>query len=153
MTEQTYLSVDGVGESPLPDYPGRITFPHVMTLPMHKRWQAFVNGRTKRDPDNADDMSYGIAFVDMGGESTEDENQLEGQRVLFQYDHVTMALMFSKLALTDPDGKKITEKTPEDAIPLAVAVWIAKCYREWENSQLLFRWNGLAHMVAPNSAG
>lgn len=148
MTEQTYLSVDGVGESPLPDYPGRITFPHVMTLSMHKRWQAFVNGRANRDPDNGDDLRVGIAFVDKG-----DESQLEGQRVLFQYDDVILALMFGKFTLTGPDGKKITEKSPEDAIPLAVAVWIAKCYREWENSQLLFRWNGLAHMVAPNSAG
>ncbi len=133
----TYLSSDGVGESPLADYHGRITFPHVMTLPMHKRWQSFVNSRAERD---ADDLRVGIAF-----NTTADE----AQRLLFNYDDVELARMFGKLDVTGPDGKKITEKTLEDAMPLAVAVWIAKCYREWENSQLLFRWNGAASVVAP----
>ena len=139
--QQQYLSPDGVGESPLPDYPGRITFPHVMTLPMHKRWQAFVNSRAnERD---ADDMRVGVTFI---------VNANEGQRLLFNYDDVELARMFGKLEVTGPDGKKLTEKTPEDAMPLAVAVWIAKCYREWENSQLLFRWNGSPHMATPDSA-
>lgn len=138
MTEQ-YLSPDGVGESPLADYPGRITFPHVMTLPMHKRWQTFVNSRVDRDPD---DPRIGVAF---SGAADDDA----GQRLIFQYDDVELARMFGKLDVAGPDGKKITEKTPEDALPLPVAAWIAKCYREWENSQLLFRWNGAAGVAAP----
>lgn len=142
MTEQTYLSPDGVGESPLADYPGRIVFPHVMTLPMHKRWQAFVNERGQREDE--DGPRVGIAF-----NNTADE----GQRLVFQYGDVELARMFGKLEVTGPDGKKITEKTAEDAMPLAVAVWIAKCYREWENSQLLFRWNGAAGVAAPDGTG
>ena len=42
MTEQTYLQLDGAAVSPLPDYPGVISFPLVMTLAMHKQWQRVV---------------------------------------------------------------------------------------------------------------
>lgn len=137
MTEETtFLEPDGVGKSPLADYPGRIVFPLVMTLPMHKRWQAFVNSRVERDPDAA---RIGIAFVDKTDAP---------ERLVFQYDDAELALMFGKLDVTGPDGKKITEKTAIDNLPLPVAVWVAKCYREWENSQLLFRWNGVAGMAA-----
>src|SRR5690606_17940865 len=99
-----------------------------MTLPMHKQWQAFVNSRVERDPDAA---RIGIAFVDKTDAP---------ERLVFQYDDAELALMFGKLDVTGPDGKKITEKTAIDNLPLPVAVWVAKCYREWENSQLLFRW-------------
>lgn len=134
------MEPDGVGKSPLADYPGRIVFPLVMTLPMHKRWQVFVNSRVERDPDAA---RIGIAFVDKAGDP---------ERLVFQYDDAELALMFGKLDVTGPDGKKITEKTAIDNLPLPVAVWVAKCYREWENSQLLFRWNGVAGM-APSVVG
>jgi len=70
------------------------------------------------------------------------------ERLVFQYDDAELALMFGKLDVTGPDGKKITEKTAIDNLPLPVAAWVAKCYREWENSQLLFRWNGVAGMAA-----
>lgn len=141
MTEETtFLEPDGVGVSPLADYPGRIVFPLVMTLPMHKQWQAFVNGRVERDPDA---VRIGVAFVDKTGDP---------ERMVFQYDDAELALMFGKLDVTGPDGKKISEKTLINNLPLPVAVWIAKCYREWENSQLLFRWNGVAGM-APSVVG
>jgi hypothetical protein len=130
------LSADGVGISPLADYPGKITFPLIMTLPMHKRWQAFVNSRSERDPDSP---RVGIVFTGDGADN---------ERVPFLYDDAELARMFATINVTGPDGKKITEKTSEDAIPLPVAVWIAKCYREWENSQVMFRWNGIAGVVA-----
>ncbi len=139
MTEQ-YLSPDGVGESPLPDYPGRIVFPHVMTLPMHKKWQAFVNNQPAVDDETP---RVGIVFT---GPTTGD-----GTRLPFAYQDVELALLFGKLDVTGPDGKKLAVKTSDD-LPLPVAAWVARCYREWENSQLFFRWNGTADMVAPDSA-
>lgn len=139
MTEQ-YLSPDGVGESPLPDYPGRIVFPHVMTLPMHKRWQAFVNSRPVAD---ADSPRVGVVFVGVAANAD--------SRIAFSYEDVELALLFGKLDVTTPDGKKLTVKSSDD-LPLPVAAWIARCYREWENSQLFFRWNGRADMAAPDSA-
>jgi hypothetical protein len=51
VAEQTFLQPDGAADSPLPDYPGRIKFPLVMTLVMHKAWQRFVNARAERDPE------------------------------------------------------------------------------------------------------
>ena len=63
----------------------------------------------------------------------------------------TTALLFGKLDVTGPDGKKLTVKTSDD-LPLPVAAWIARCYRECENAQLLFRWNVGADMAAPDSA-
>lgn len=137
MTEQTYLQPDGAADSPLPDYPGRIKFPLVMTLPMHKQWQKFVNDRAGRD---ADDPRIGVAFT---GDEPDATN-----RQSFLYDDVELALLFGELEVTAPDGKKISSRTKLDAMPLPVAVWIAKCYREWENSQLYFRWNGAAGVVA-----
>ena len=139
MTDQ-YLSPDGVGESPLPDYPGRIVFPHVMTLPMHKRWQAFVNNRPAAD---ADSPRVGVVFT---GASADADN-----RLAFSYEDVELALLFGKLDVTTADGKKLAVKTSDD-LPLPVAAWIARCYREWENSQLFFRWNGRAGVAAPDSA-
>lgn len=135
-----YLRPDGVGESPLPDYPGTITFPLVMTLAMHKRWQAFVNGRAERDPN---EPRVGVVFVDDGA---------EGDRIPFVYDDIELALLFCKLELTGPDGKKITEKVALDNLPVHVSAWMAKCYREWETSQMFFRWNGTPRMVAQDSA-
>lgn len=141
MTEQTFLNPDGSGESPLPDYPGRIKFPLVMTLVMHKQWQRFVNERSERD---ADDPRIGVAFTGAPGD--------ESARVPFLYDDVELALLFGELDVTGPDGKRLSGKVKSDALPLPVAVWIAKCYREWENSQLLFRWSIAAGVVAPDSA-
>lgn len=139
MTEE-YLSLDGVGESPLPDYPGRIVFPHVMTLPMHKRWQAFVNNRPTAD---ADSPRVGIVFTGAAADAA--------NRVAFSYEDVELALLFGKLDVTGPDGKKLAVKTSDD-LPLPVAAWIARCYREWENAQLFFRWNVAADMAASDSA-
>ena len=138
MTEATqkYVKPDGAAESPLPDYPGRIKFPLVMTLPMHKRWQKWVNEQAEGDAD----MRVGVAFAE------------GGDRLLFQYGDVELALMFGELDAIGPDGKKLTNKTASDGLPLPVAVWIAKAYREWENSQLMFRWNGGVDLVAPDSA-
>lgn len=140
MTEQTFLQPDGAADSPLPDYPGRIKFPLVMTLVMHKAWQRFVNARAERDPE---DPRIGVAFTGDGGAA-------DNERLPFLYDDVELALLFGDLDVTGPDGKRINGKTKLDALPLPVAVWIAKCYREWENSQLLFRWNGAAGVVAPD---
>lgn len=142
MTEQTFLNPDGAADSPLPDYPGRIKFPLVMTLPMHKQWQRFVNSRADRD---ADDPRIGVAFTG-GGEPTDSE------RVMFTYDDVELALLFGELDVTGPDGKRLNGKVKLDALPLPVAVWIARCYREWENSQLLFRWSIAAGVATPDSA-
>ena len=138
MTEMTYLHLDGAAVSPLPDYPGLISFPLIMTLAMHKQWQRFVNEHAERDI-NA--PRVGVAF---GGETEEDND-----RVTFLYDDAELALLFGTLDVTAPNGKKLTSKTKLDDLPLPVAVWIAKCYREWENSQLRFRWNGAAGVAAP----
>lgn len=143
MTEE-YLSLDGVGESPLPDYPGRIVFPHVMTLPMHKRWQAFVNNRPTAD---ADSPWGGIVFPGVAPDAV----LTPSDRFRFSYEDVELALLFGKLDVTGPDGKKLAVKTSDD-LPLPVAAWIARCYREWENAQLFFRWNVGADMAAPDSA-
>lgn len=140
MTEQ-YLSPDGVGESPLPDYPGRIVFPHVMTLPMHKKWQAFVNNRPTVD---ADSPRVGVVFTGAAADAD--------SRLAFSYEDVELALLFGRLEVTGPDGKRLAVKSSDD-LPLPVAAWIARCYREWENSQLFFRWNGTAHLATPDSAG
>lgn len=142
MAEQTFLQADGVGESPLTEYPGQIKFPLVMTLAMHKVWQRFVNERVDR---SETDLRIGVAFADAG---TPDG----GQRVPFLYDDAELALLFGDLDVTGPDSKKITSKTKVDALPLPVAVWIAKVYREWENSQLLFRWSGVAGLASSDSA-
>lgn len=141
MTELTYLQLDGAAVSPLPDYPGVISFPLVMTLAMHKQWQRFVNERGERD---ADDPRIGVAFT---GDEPDAAN-----RQMFLYDDVELALLFGTLDVTGPDGKKLTSKTKPDALPLPVAVWVAKCYREWEDSQLRFRWNGAQGVVAPVGA-
>lgn len=141
MTELTYLQLDGAAVSPLPDYPGVISFPLVMTLAMHKQWQRFVNERGERD---ADDPRIGVAFT---GDEPDATN-----RQSFLYDDVELALLFGELEVTAPDGKKISSRTKLDALPLPVAVWIARCYREWENSQLFFRWSVAASVVAPDSA-
>lgn len=138
MTEMTYLQLDGAAVSPLPDYPGLISFPLVMTLVMHKQWQRFVNEHAERD---INVPRVGVAF---GGETEEDND-----RVTFLYDDAELALLFGTLDVTAPNGKKLTSKTKLDDLPLPVAVWIAKCYREWENSQLRFRWNGAQGVVAP----
>lgn len=141
MSDETkYLQPDGTAECPLPGYTGTIRFPMVMTLSMHKRWQKFVNARSGRDPD---DPNVGVAF---------NAEADEGERIVFVYDDVELALMFGDLDLTGPKGKRFNPKSPDD-LPLPVAVWMAKCYREWENSQLLFRWNGRAGVAAPVSAG
>lgn len=132
-----YLALDGSAESPLPDYPGSIRFPLVMTLPMHKQWQEFINSHAGRDEN---EVRVGVAFIQDGA---------SGERLPFLYDDVELALMFGKIKLAGPGGA-ITEKTKIDDMPLPVAVWIAKCYREWENSQLLFRWNGAAGMATSN---
>lgn len=142
MTEQTFLQPDGAADSPLPDYPGRIKFPLVMTLVMHKAWQRFVNARAERDPE---DPRIGVAF-------TGDGEPTDSERVMFTYDDVELALLFGDLDVTGPDGKHITSKAKLDALPMPVAVWIARCYREWENSQLFFRWSVAASVVAPDSA-
>ena len=136
MAEQTFLQPDGAADSPLPDYPGRIKFPLVMTLVMHKRWQKFVNDR---DPD---DQRLGAVFF---GEEID-----ASTRVYLSYEDVELALVFGELNVTGPDGKKLTNKTKSDELPLQLAYWIAKVYREWQDSQLLFRWNGAAGVVAPD---
>ncbi len=141
MTEQTFLNPDGAADSPLPDYPGRIKFPLVMTLPMHKQWQRFVNEHSDRDEG---DPRVGVAFTGAALDTVE--------RAIFTYDDVELALLFGDLAVTGPDGKKITNKTKLDDLPLPVAVWIAKCYREWETAQLYFRWAGPAGVAASDSA-
>lgn len=135
--EIRYLQPDGVGVSPLTEYPGTIAFPLIMTLPMHKRWQAFVNNRSESDSDSP---RIGVAF-----NADVDENE----RVVFVYDDVELGLMFGRLELTGPDGKRFNPKASDD-LPLPLAVWIAKCYREWENSQVRFRWNGAAGLAAPD---
>lgn len=142
MSEATekMLAADGVGISPLPDYPGKITFPLIMTLPMHRKWQAFINNRSERDPDSP---RVGVVFAG------EDANS---ERIPFLYDDAELARMFGTFEVVGPDGKKITEKTAEDKVPLSVSVWIARCYREWENAQVTFRWNGAAGVVAPDVA-
>ena len=93
MTEQTFLQPDGAADSPLPEYPGRIKFPLVMTLVMHKQWQRFVNERSDRDPA---DPRVGIAFTDDGGDTP--------QRLPFVYEDVELALLFGDLDVTGPDG-------------------------------------------------
>lgn len=142
MTEQTFLNPDGAADSPLPEYTGRIKFPLVMTLVMHKQWQRFVNEKSERD---AADPRVGVAF-------TGDGDAADNTRVPFLYDDVELALLFGELDVTGPDGKRLNGRVKSDALPLPVAVWIAKCYREWENSQLLFRWSIAAGVVAPDSA-
>jgi hypothetical protein len=134
VAEQTFLQPDGAADSPLPDYPGRIKFPLVMTLVMHKAWQRFVN---ERDPEA---QRLGAVFV---GDEID-----ASTRVYLSYDDVELALMFGELHVTTPDGKKITSKTKSDELPLTVAYWIAKAYREWQDSQIMFRWNGAAGVVA-----
>lgn len=136
MTEDIkYLSLDGVGESPFPDYPGRIVFPHVMTLLMHKQWQRFYNELPKREAD-----------LPIAGVVLTDPADIE-KRMVFGYGDVELALLFGKLEMTGPDEKKLSGKSGDD-LPLHVAVWLSRCYREWENSQLFFRWNGIAGVVA-----
>ncbi len=126
MPEQTYLQPDGAADSPLPEYPGRIKFPLVMTLAMHKRWQQFVNGR------DVDAQRLGSVFV---GEEID-----VSTRVYLSYDDVELGLMLGELTVEGPDGRKITSKTKSDELPLPLAFWVARCYREWQDSQLLFRW-------------
>ena len=84
-----------------------------------------------------------------GGAASGGETEEDNDRVTFLYDDAELALLFGTLDVTAPNGKKLTSKTKLDDLPLPVAVWIAKCYREWENSQLRFRWNGAAGVVAP----
>jgi hypothetical protein len=139
-SEVTYLDADGVGVSPVAGYPGTITFPVVMTLAMHKEWQARVNARGE---EASDAPRIGIAFNQAAEES---------ERLAFLYDDVVLGLHFGKLAVTGPGKKKLTEKTPEAELPLPVAVWVAKAYREWENSQLLFRWDRNAGVAVSNGA-
>ena len=139
-SEVTYLDADGVGVSPVAGYPGTITFPVVMTLAMHKEWQARVNARGEEE---SDAPRIGIAF---------NQSAEESERLAFLYDDVALGLHFGKLAVTGPDKKKLTEKTPEAELPLPVAVWVAKAYREWEKSQLLFRWDRNAGVAVSNGA-
>ena len=138
MTEQTYLQLDGAAVSPLPDYPGVISFPLGMTLAMLSQWQRFA---TERGGGDADNPRIGVVYT---GDEPDATN-----RQMFLYDDVELALLFGTLDVTGPDGKKLTVKTKPDALPLPVAVWVAKCYREWEDSQLRFRWNGAQSVVAP----
>lgn len=136
-TKASYLRPDNSADCPIDGYAGSIRFPLVMTLAMHKRWQQFVNERAERDPDAP---RVGVAF---NADATDNE------RVVFVYDDVALALVFGELDLTGPDGKKLKAKSADD-LPLPVAVWAGKCYREWENSQVTFRWNGAIGLVAPN---
>lgn len=135
--EVKYLRLDGSAECPVAGYDGTIRFPLVMTLAMHKRWQAYVNKTADRDPD---DPRIGVTF---------DAASEENARVVFIYDDVDLALNFGELDVTGPDGKKLKVKSA-DELPLPVAVWIGKCYREWENSQVTFRWNGAIGLASPN---
>lgn len=128
--EVEYLRPDGSAECPVDGYTGTIRFPLVMTLAMHRRWQAFVNERASRD---SDAPRIGVAF-DADAVKAPDNG-----RLVFVYDDVELALMFGELDLTGPDGKKVKVKTA-DEWPLPLAVWAAKCYREWENSRVTFRW-------------
>lgn len=132
-----YLQPDCSAVSPLPDYPGTLRFPLVMTLAMHKKWQEFINGKITQ---SAEVARVGVAFV---------QDEGDGERLPFVYDDVELGLLFGKLELTGPAGA-ITEKTKADNLPLPVAVWVSKCYREWENSQLLFRWSGVTGMASQN---
>jgi len=138
MPEWTYLQPDGAADSPLPEYPGRIQFPLVMTLVMHKRWQQFVNER------DVDAQRLGSVFVG--------EEIGMASRVYLSYDDVELALLFGELTVTGPGDKKFTSKTKSDELPLPLAFWIAKCYREWQDSQLLFRWPGVEGVVAPDGS-
>lgn len=139
-TEKVLLiQPDGVAVSPLPDYPGQMRMPLVMTLSMHKRWQAFINGAAVRDPD---EPRVGMAFTEV-----EDG----GERFPFVYDDVRLGLMFGKLEVTGPHGAKLGSETPADDLPLPVAAWVARVYREWEDSQLLFRWDSRPGMAPSNS--
>jgi len=79
MPEWTYLQPDGAADSPLPEYPGRIQFPLVMTLVMHKRWQQFVNER------DVDAQRLGSVFVG--------EEIGMASRVYLSYDDVELALL------------------------------------------------------------
>lgn len=137
----TYLAPDGSAVSPLADWPGKVTFPLVMTLVMHKRWQKLVNDRGASDTDSP---QIGIAF-------TTDTEAEADERVVFVYDDVELALMFGKVELNGPDGKPFRPKSSDD-LPLPVAVWLAKCYREWENSQVRFRWDGAMGLAASNGS-
>lgn len=123
------IGPDGVAKSPLPDFPGSIRMPVVMTLPMHKRWQKWINHLPEVEPD---EPRVGVAFVD--GEMQE--------TVAFRYQDVEVAVMFGDLAV-----EGVAAGATADDLPLPVAFWLARVGREWEDSQLLFRWhspNGLA---------
>ena len=139
--EPRYLNPDGTAASPLAAYPGTVSFPLIMTLPMHKRGQRYVNSNTDRDED---DPRVGVAF----NAGTDDDSE---QRIVFIYDDVELALMFGKLDMTGPDGKRFNPKTPDD-LPLPLAVWLARCYREWENSQVRFRWDGIIGLASSNGS-
>ncbi len=134
--EVKYLRPDNSAECPVDGYTGTIRFPLVMTLAMHKRWQTFVNERAGRD---SDAPRIGIAFDADAVEAA------DSGRLVFVYDDVELALMFGELDLTGPDGKKLK---PSDDWPLPLAVWAAKCYREWENSRVTFRWSGAGRVAA-----
>lgn len=135
MTEQTFLQPDGAADSPLPDYPGRIQFPLVMTLAMHKQWQRFINDR------DSDAVHLGAVFVG--------EEVSTATRAYLSYDDVELGLRFGELNVTGPDGRKFDRKAKADDLPLPLAYWIAQCYREWQDSQIMFRWPGAAGVVAP----
>lgn len=133
------LGLDGVSDSPLPEYPGTLRMPLVMTLAMHKRWQAQVNAAAaERGPD---DLRVGIAFA------AADESS-SGERLPFLYDDVKLGMMFGALDVRDGRGNRWTSDAEVDELPLPIATWVAKVYREWEDSQLLFRWDSSAGLAA-----
>lgn len=134
-TPPKYLAADSVGQCPVAGWKGQIAFPVVMTLGMHQAWQARVNARGEED---AATPRVGVAF---------NRSQDDAERLVFLYDDVALGLLFGELSLSGPGKSKLTSSTPADELPLPVAVWVAKAYREWENSQLLFRWDSDAGMA------
>lgn len=115
---QTLVDNDHKAISPFDEYPGFLQFP-VMTLPLYKRWQAWL--------DEDKDEGFGVArFLDNG----DDKPRL----ARFSFSSIDMLFAFADtIQVGELDG------TNGDEWPLEVLVWASDAAEEWLTSQISFR--------------
>ncbi|MCB0079308.1 MAG: hypothetical protein KDE47_00175 [Caldilineaceae bacterium] len=115
---QTLVDNDHKAISPFDEHPGFIQFP-VMTLPLYKQWQTWL--------DNNDNEGFGIArFLDNGSD----------QPGLARFSFSSIDMLF---AFADDIQVGELDNTNGDSWPLEVLVWAGDAAEEWLNSQVSFR--------------
>lgn len=114
---QTLVDNDHKAISPFDEHPGFIQFP-VMTLPLYKQWQTWL--------DNNDNEGFGIArFLDNGSD----------QPGLARFSFSSIDMLF---AFADDIQVGELDNTNGDSWPLEVLVWAGDAAEEWLNSQVSF---------------